>query len=306
MTAPPDSWTSALRDGAGVGPVEPRGLLRFSGRDAARFVHRMCTQDVARVPAGGTAYGAFLEVKGHLVADALIHVRDGDLLLLTAPEAGAALAAHLRRYVVMDKVTIEELTGAFRCLPVLGAAGVAAARAAAGADPCLDDPCRGVPAVDLLVPAAEAEDRRGALVAGGAAPLDAAALEALRIAAGVPRFGPDMDAARLLLETGLTSTAVSFEKGCYIGQEVVLRGTFRGQVQRGLALLELPAGVGPGAELGADGKLLGAVTSAADTPAGRFGLGYLRRAAWPAGTRLETGEGSGAAVVRRALVVEKD
>jgi folate-binding protein YgfZ len=160
---------------------------------------------------------------------------------------------------------------------------------------------RGLPAVDLLVPGEGAEAWRARLVAAGAASLDDADLEALRIAGGVARWGADMDGSRLPMEAGLTADAVSFTKGCYLGQEVVVRATARGQIQRGLVLLRLPDAAGPGSPLAAAGAEVGLVTSAATTPEGRLGLAYLRRAHWGAGTRLATDGGE--AEVVRALAV---
>jgi hypothetical protein len=104
------------------------------------------------------------------------------------------------------------------------------------------------------------------------------------------------------MEAGLTRAAISFTKGCYLGQEIVLRATVRGHLQRGLVQLSLPAGAGPGTPLLAAGAEVGAVTSAADTPEGRVGLGYLRRAHWREGERLSTPAGE--AVVRRVVVEE--
>ena len=101
-----------------------------------------------------------------------------------------------------------------------------------------------------------------------------------------------------------SASAIAFDKGCYTGQEVVLRATQRGQIQRGLVQLELPAGAAPGARLLAAGAEVGVVTSAADLPEGRLGLGYLRRAQWTEGARLALSEGAGEAVVRRVLVEE--
>jgi len=293
----------AAREGAAVGPVEARGVLRFSGRDAQSFLHRMSTQDLARLEPGEVAYAAFLTAKGHLVSDALVLRREGDLLLLTAAEAAEPLRVHLARYVLMSKVAVEQLSGSLGCLPVLGPAGLLWAAGVPGAT-ALPDGRRGAPAVDLLLPAAEAVQARGSLLAAGAADLDAAALEVLRIEAGLPRYGPDMEPSRLAIELGITAAAIHFDKGCYIGQEVVLRGTFRGQVQRGLVQLSLPPGAGPGTPLLAAGQEVGTVTSAADAPGGRVGLGLLRRAHWPEGTRLAAGGGE--AVVRRALVEERE
>lgn len=294
---------AAARGGAAVGPVEERTLFRLSGKDTVSFLHRMSTQEVSRLGPGASAYAAFLEVKGHLVSDALLAFREGEVLLAASAEAGPALRAHLAKYLLASKVVIEDRSASWRCLPVLGPEGVARARAAFPAAAAVEDARRGAPAIDLVLPAGEAAPARAALLAGGAADLGAGDLEALRLLAGVPRFGADMDGSRLAVEAALAGPAVSFEKGCYLGQEVVLRATFRGQVQRGLVQLSLPPGAGPGTKLMAGEAEAGWVTSGADTPEGRVGLGYLRRAWWPAGTRLAAGGGE--AVVRRALVEER-
>jgi folate-binding protein YgfZ len=156
--------------------------------------------------------------------------------------------------------------------------------------------------VEVVAPAEGLTRIREALVAAGAEPLDAEELEVLRIEEGIPRFGADMDAERLPMEAALTRDAIHFQKGCYLGQEVVLRATVRGHIQKGLVQLELPPGAGPGAALTVGDKEVGRVTSAADTPRGRLGLGYLRRAHWREGERVTTPAGD--AVVRRVIVHE--
>ncbi len=104
------------------------------------------------------------------------------------------------------------------------------------------------------------------------------------------------------MEAGLTRGAIHFGKGCYIGQEVVVRATVRGHLQKGLVQLSLPPGAAPGARLTAAGAEVGWVTSAAETTRGRIGLGYVRRAHWKEGERLATDGGE--AVVRRVIVTE--
>jgi folate-binding Fe-S cluster repair protein YgfZ len=102
------------------------------------------------------------------------------------------------------------------------------------------------------------------------------------------------------MEAGLTRAAISFGKGCYTGQEVVLRATVRGHLQRGLVQLEVPPGATAGSALTANGQDVGVLTSVADTPEGRIGLGYLRRAHWKEGERVRAAEGE--AVVRKVIV----
>ncbi len=284
-----------------VGPVEERGVLRLSGRDRQGFLHRLCSQDVEKLAPGSTSYAAFLEPKGHVISDALVLAGEAAALLLGPRETAEGLAAHLRRYVLRDDVAVDDLSAQVRCVPVLGEVGVAAIRTSGDAI-LFADARRGAPAVDAVLTGESAVPFRAALVAAGAAELTPDDLEGLRIAAGHPRFGPDFGPDRLLTEAGIAA-AVSFQKGCYPGQEVVLRSTFRGQVQRGLVQLALPAGAGPGTPLRASGQEVGLVTSAAETPRGRMGLGLLRRAHWEAGTRLDAGGGE--AVVVRPLVEER-
>jgi folate-binding protein YgfZ len=308
----------AARSAAAVGPVMTRGLVRLTGRDRQKFVHRICTQRVAGLAPGAAVHTAFLDVKARVIAEGMLVVRADDLLVDVDPRAAEPLRAHLRKYVVMDQVQIEDVSAAWRIVPVLGPAGVDLARARGASWPLSPEgrgdgerggslwetSRRGVPAVDVLLAPAEAEPFRNALVAGGAAALDERDLEVLRVLAGIPRFGADVDETRMPMEAALVRSAVSFDKGCYLGQEVVVRGTFRGQMQKGLVQLALPAGTPSGAPLAAAGQEVGVVTSAVDAPEGRVGLGYLRRAHWKEGERLAVAGGE--AVVRRVLVTERD
>ena len=290
----------AARDGLAVGPVESRGILRATGRDRLDYLQRMCTQDLSRLGPGDSVYAAFLTAKGHLLGEGTVLVRPEEVLLDVAPQALQATRAHLEKFVIMDDVVLEDRSGDLAVLPVLGPEGAsAAARVEA---PRAASRRRGAPALDLYLPPGEAAAQRAALVSRGAVPLDPADLEALRLEAGLARFGADMDAERLPMEAGLTRDAIHFGKGCYIGQEVVLRATVRGHLQKGLVQLELPPAAGPGARLLAGGEEVGWITSAAQTTRGRLGLGYLRRAHWKEGERLAT-EG-GEAVVRRVVVEE--
>jgi hypothetical protein len=305
---------AAARAGLGVGPVQRRGLLRAEGPDARDYLHRMSTQALDRVAPGQTAYACFLTAKGHLLGEGHLLVEERGALLDLDPAALAATREQLERLVVMDEVTFGDLSESHRVVPLLGpgapgaAERLAAGRPAAGRVVRLENGRRGLPAVDLVVPVADAEPLRAALLSAGAAPLEEGDLEALRILGGFARWGLDMDGSRLPMEAGLTRSAIAFDKGCYVGQEVVLRATVRGHLQKGLVQLALPPGAGPGTPLragGPDGPEAGTVTSAAETPEGRLGLGTLRRAHWRVGERLDAA-GLGEAVVRRVLVEERD
>jgi folate-binding protein YgfZ len=300
----PSERFEAARGALAVGPVLPRALLQAGGPDAADFLHRMLTQEVRALGTGGAAHFALLTVKGHLVGVGQLLRQAEGVLLDVDPAAAGELRAQLEKTVIMDDVTFTDLTEGWRVLPLLGPGAVAAAPAMGGELSHWVNRRRGVPAVDLLVPAERVETVRTALLAAGAVALEEADLEALRIAAGVGRWGAELDGSRLPMEAGLVTDAISFTKGCYLGQEVVVRATVRGQVHRGLVLLRLPAGAGPGSRLAAAGAEVGAITSAAETPQGRLGLGYLKRAFWVTGTRLATDGGE--AEVLRAIAGEQE
>jgi folate-binding protein YgfZ len=283
-----------------VGPIEAPAVLRATGKDAKDYLHRMTTQDVNALPPGGSAYACVLNAKGHLLADAHVLVEDGGVLLVMDPRGAEAARPHLERFVIMDDVTFEDLSASLRVLPVVGPELAARLGPRASTGRRISNRRRGVPALDLVVGADEAAPLRAALLGEGAEELDRDGLEVLRILGGQARFGADMDASRLPMEAGLTRVAISFTKGCYTGQEVVLRATARGHLQRGLVQLALPAGAGPGSALQAGAQDVGVVTSAAETPEGRIGLGYVRRAHWKEGERLAAAGGE--AVVRKVLV----
>jgi folate-binding protein YgfZ len=290
----------AAKDGWAVGPVEAPAVIRATGKDAKDYLHRVTTQDLNALPPGGSAYTTILNAKGHLLADAHALVEEGGVLLVLDPRAAAQALPHLERFVIMDDVAFADVSASLRLLPVLGPQAAIRLGERGTSVPRIGDRRRGAPAVDLLLPPPEAEALRAALVAEGAHDLAPSDLEALRILEGQARWGADLDETRLPMEAGLTRAAISFTKGCYTGQEVVLRATARGHLQRGLVQLALPGGAGPGAPLAAGGQEVGVVTSAAETPDGRIGLGYLRRAHWTEGERLSTPAGE--ATVRRVLV----
>jgi folate-binding protein YgfZ len=293
---------AAARTHAAVGPVETRGVLRITGKGARDFLHRMSTQHLSALPPGGSAYAAFLDGRGHVVGEGLVVARAEDLLFVTEPVEVAVVLPHLRKYVLAAPVKFEDLSGSLSVMAVLGPRGVELARGAATEATVAATPRRGVPAVEVIGTPGALAGARATLLAAGAADVDAHDLEVLRIEEGVARFGVDMDGERLPMEAALTRDAIHFQKGCYLGQEVVLRATVRGAIQKGLVQLELPPGAGPGTPLTLGEKEVGWVASAAETSQGRLGLGYLRRAHWREGERLTTPAGD--AIVRRVVVHE--
>ena len=194
----------AASDACAVGPVQTRGILRATGKDAKDYLHRMSTQDLNRLPPGESAYAAFLSAKGHLLAEGHVLAQEDGLLLDADPRALPDARVHLERLVIMDDVASR--TSRRRCaiVPVLGPEAALRLEGYAPAAPRIAHERRGAPGIDVLLPPHEAEALRVELVAEGAVALDDADLDALRILAGVPRFGADVDASRLPMEAGLT------------------------------------------------------------------------------------------------------
>src|SRR5690242_10569560 len=121
----------AARGGAAVGPVLSRGLLRLTGKDRLKFLHRASTQKVDGLPLGAAVHAAFLDVKGHVVGDGTLVLRADEALLDAEPAVAEPLRAHLARYVVMDQVKVEDISAAFRVVLGFGPAGRDLARSRA-------------------------------------------------------------------------------------------------------------------------------------------------------------------------------
>jgi tRNA-modifying protein YgfZ len=296
-----------------------RGVLRVRGRDPVKMIHGLATADIQAVTAERGCYTAFLTPKGKMVADARIiraPTAPDDLLIDTAPAALEPLVQHIRRYVPPLFATAEDVTDDWA---VLGLYGPGASERVDGAareeapDETIVEMERGAFAVrtritggdgwDLFLPPALEANTAARLLEAGARPADPDALEALRVEAGQPRWGRELTEAVIPLEAGLLDRAISQTKGCYTGQEVIVRILHRGHVNRHLRRLvfEGPAPE-PGTalfEAGSD-KPRGTVTSAVANEAGALGLGYVRREVQPP-AELHVGSGDGPRVGVEAL-----
>jgi tRNA-modifying protein YgfZ len=285
------------------------GLLVVSGPEAADYLQGQLTNDVEAIGAGEGAYSALLDRKGHMQADMRV-LRPGagpDLWLLLEPEGLEAARKHLGMYKIGREVEVVDAGGEQVLLSLIGPR---AAEIAGGA-PLPENACETVTVggaeclavgtaegIDLLVPAAERGRARDALLAAGAAEVSAAAAEILRIEAGRPRFGAEMGTATLPAEAGIVEQAVSFTKGCYIGQETVARLHYKGKPNRHLRGLRLSAPAVPGAAVRAGEKEVGTLGSTAVSPAlGPVGLAILRREAEPGATVAVGEDGVTAEVV---------
>jgi folate-binding protein YgfZ len=232
--------------------LRPRAFVRVSGRDAEDYLQRMLSNDVAALASGESCEALLLTPKARVIAPMRVLRRaEDDFLLLTEPELGETLRDQLlrMRFAAKAEIELEEHTS----MLVFG--GV-----------------EGIPNGDYGEPAVEVLD------AGLEPTLGADELEAMRIEAGTPRFGKEIDDRVLPAEAGLVERAVSLTKGCYPGQEPIARLHYRGHANRGLRVLalegeELPK---PDAELSFAEKVVGRVTSAARSNGVVVALAYVR------------------------------
>jgi tRNA-modifying protein YgfZ len=227
----------------------PRAFLRVSGPDAASYLERMLSNQVEALAPGDSCEALLLTPKARVIAPMRV-VRRGaeDFLLVTEPELGETLRRELvkMRFAAKAEIELEE----HRSYLLLGA----------------ED--GGIPNADYGVPAAEVLDEEPP----AALPrITEAELEVLRIQAGTPRFGKEIDDRVLPAEAGLVDRAVSLSKGCFPGQEPLARLHYRGHANRSLRVLEIERAE-PGDELLWNGKAVGRVTSAS----AELALGYVR------------------------------
>ncbi|MFL5834872.1 MAG: YgfZ/GcvT domain-containing protein [Solirubrobacterales bacterium] len=281
-----DAQYRQLREECGLVVRDERGLLIVSGSEAADYLQGQLTQDVEALEPGGWAYAALLDRKGHMQADMrVLRPGEGPELWLDLEPAGLEAARrHLQMYKIGREVEVVDASGEYVLLSLIGPRATEIARAVEVAT------LRTSEGVDLIVPVADRDRVTGALTEAGAVAVSADAAEILRIEAGEPRFGAEMGTETMPAEAGIVEQAVSFTKGCYIGQETVARLHYKGKPNRHLRGLRLSAPAQGGEALRLGEKEVGTVGSAAVSPAlGPIGLAILRREAEP-GTTLAVGE----------------
>jgi tRNA-modifying protein YgfZ len=296
-----DAQYRQLREECGLLERAGRGVLMASGPEAAEYLQGQLTNDVEALGPGEGHYAALLDRKGHLQADMLV-LRPGEqpsFLIETEPEGLEAACRHLQTYKIGREVELADLSEERAVLSLIGPrSSEIAAIPTPPPDGCAATAVAGVECVavgsgggiDLIAAAADRERLREALLAAGAVEVSAEAAEILRIEAGTPRFGAEMGAETMPAEAGIVERAVSFTKGCYIGQETVARLHYKGRPNRHLRGLRLSEAAVPGAALRRDGKEVGRLGGAAVSPVlGPIGLAIVRREAEP-GAELAVGE----------------
>jgi folate-binding protein YgfZ len=297
----PATEHAAFEDGAALVDLFHKTVLRLSGKDPLGMLNAILTNEVPEEEHCGV-YALLLNPKGRIRADLRVLKSDGDVVINTEPEGTAAAKELLGRYAPFSRVEVEDLSEAGVPWGILGLYGPRAEKLldslelaehetaqvkVGGVDLLAAGVATPVPGYDLLGPADALSAARDHLARRGAVPVGLQAYETARVAAGIPRFGSDITPENFPAEVGILERAVSFEKGCYPGQETVARMHYRGHPNKTLYRLAIegtpPA---PGTEIFQGEKKVGHLTSITSLPVNGeiFALGYLSRNANPQDT----------------------
>ena len=288
-----DSEYRAATEACGLLDRSDRGKLALTGADAKSFLQGQVSNDVEALAPGAGCYAAFLTPKGKMLGDVRILDAGSEILLDTERVALQELFNMVRRFSVGYAVELHKRTLERGMLSLLGPEAVRVAgvgELATAEDSHATVVIDGIAAravrtdlgLDLLCDAADTEALAAALTARGAEPVSEAVADCVRVEHGRPRYGVDLDDSVIPQEADLNDRAVSFTKGCYVGQETVARLFYRGKPNRQLRGLRLSAPVDSGAEITFGDRVVGRLTSVAESPSlGPIALALVRREAPP-------------------------
>src|SRR4051812_37413940 len=296
-----DAAYRALTEGAGLVDRSELGKLALTGDQAAEMLNGQVSNDVEALAPGTGCYAALLTNKGKMLGDLRVLNTGAELLLVTERSALQPLFDQLRRGMIGWRAELHKRTVQQGLLSLVGPRARAAAGAGAADLPAAEH--ANAPAslagasvvlvatdlgVDVLCAAEDTARVRDALIEAGAVAVDEAAAELVRVESGRPRYGLDLDETTIPQEAGLNDRAVSFTKGCYVGQETVARLHWRGKPNRHLRGLRLSGPAPSGTPLRLGEREVGRLASVALSPVhGPIALAILRR---------EAGRGEAAAV----------
>ena len=315
----------AVREGgAGLIDLSSRGRIRVSGSEAVLFLNGLITNDMKTLAEDRWMPAAFPTVQGRLIGAVRV-VRTGDAFLIdTDAESRQAILKTVSRFTLAGDFKVTDLTDNTSLLTLQGKRAVEIAEKVFEM-PLAELPRDGVIEVewkdshlalirathtgedgfDLLIDSARAAEVRAALINAGAEPVSEDTFDALRVEAGIARYGRDMDESNVVVETNLDD-AVSYSKGCYIGQEIIVRIKHRGHVAKKLTGLRFDTDekIESGAVIKSDDKEIGRVTSAVFSPKlnSTIALGYVRHEYLDSGTTVSTDKNIAATVTELPFV----
>ena len=295
-----------LRESAAWLDLSARGKIRVTGDDRARLLHAMTTQDVQALAPGHGCYAFFLNAQGRILGDVNIFCREDFFLLDTEPETRQKLYDHIDRYIIADDVTLEDVTGEMATLAIEGPRSAAVLERLGAPVPEADYATRswsgtmvarvsstGAGGYSIFMLPAKKLELIEALTADGVPQARPEEARMVRIEHGKPRYGEEITERYLVQETAQLN-AVSFSKGCYLGQEIVERVRSRAQIHRVLRRLAIDANEAPpaGTKLKSGDADSAEIASAVFSPAlGKVAaLAYVRTQFAEPGTEMRLGD----------------
>jgi folate-binding protein YgfZ len=300
------SQYAALQESAGFGDLPGRTQLEMSGKDAVALLHNLCTNDIKRLQPGDGCEAFLANIQGKVLGHVLVFRGTDSLILDTSPDQAAALEQHLDRYVIREDVQFHDRSREWGELLIAGPRASAVLREVCGQDPpetWMQHGERRIADVPVFVrrtdwagpacwfvagPAEQLPAVAAGLADAGAVACESDVVEIARVERGSPLYGRDITPENLPQEVGRDSQAISFQKGCYLGQETVARIDALGHVNWKLMGLQGPGLPAAGQPLLVGDKVVARLTSRVISP--RFeaplALAYVRRGQEAAGTRL--------------------
>jgi len=310
-----------VRERAAIVDRSARGKIVVAGHDRAKYLHAMLTNDIVALKAGTGCYAAYLTPNGRMIADVCVYELGDVCLLDLHPSVKGAVLGELDRFVFSEDVRLGDVTETFGCFGVYGPmAAHVLVDALGGSERGAVPPAvelgalapfqnrraqfsgesaiivaagrSGAVGFEIYIERRHAGDLGHALERAGGVPVDDAVMDAVRIEAGIPAFTIDMGQETIPLEAGIERDAISFTKGCYPGQEIIIRIVHRGHgrvAKKLVGLLVQGEDVpDPGDRLFSEDREVGRVTSAAYSPAllSPIALGYVERELQAPGTPL--------------------
>lgn len=313
-----DAGYRLLSEEAGYLRRDTLGAVEVSGPDAIEFLQGQLTNDLEGLEQGACLYAALLDRKAHIVADCRVLLIDPERLLLVAEvPAAQALAKHLETYRIGRNVEVADRSDDNAVISVIGPATRSFLEApSVGREDShvgisvdgIDCTALGTPeGADLICNSGDRARLLSALNAKGLVEVPEAAAEILRVEAGRPRFGLELDQSVMPAEVGIVERAIDFEKGCYLGQEPVARLHYKGRPNRLLRGLKLSSPVERGDLISGQGRELGKISTACVSPAlGPIALAVIRREAEPGATVVLGDDDVSAEVVELPMRKKED
>lgn len=313
----------ALHESAGYFRRADRGRLRLTGADRLAYLHGLLTNDIASLSPGRGCYAALLTPQGRMMADLRVFETGASVLIDLDQRIAADVREHLDKFVITEDVIVNDVSERTGQVGIYGPAAAGAVSVALRELGALVDATLledlatfanhtteidgaaayllrsddiGIAGVDVVLPSTLVSSFETALSRAAAVPVAVDAVEMSRIEAGIPKFLVDMDTTTIPLEAGIEDRAISMTKGCYVGQEVIIRVLHRGggRVAKKLVQLRSSARIERDDRILSGVREVGRITSAAASPkfGGFVALGYVAREFAAPDARLEVrGEG---------------